>query len=109
MRHLKLSPFIGVLLVSVVCTLATVALPQVKQRQELSSVWEGRPFPFIHQDFSGIDPPSFPLKVSFASPWEYGISFHLGNFLMSLLFFFIVVGMVVLSARLLLKARYLNK
>lgn len=86
---------IGLLALSVAIVLLTLALPvDIANQAALADVRMGLPFAFLHQDFSGIDPPSFPWSVMFASPWEFPLSIHWPLFILNILLVFAVLFVI---------------
>lgn len=52
--------------------LASLTVPvSVANREELAHVKLGLPIPFVIQNMSSYDPPFFPWRFPFVSPWEH--------------------------------------
>ena len=83
------------------CTasIATLFIPvQVETPKHAKRVPMGWPVPYVFQDMSGYDPPSWPNKYRVLAPQEHPSSIHLGWFAFSVLLFsgvFAVAGIVL--------------
>lgn len=67
----KTAKYLVIGIVTFIILVGTLSIPKtVNSKEEMKSVKLGYPIAFIDQDFSRLDPPSFPLKQSFGSPWE---------------------------------------
>lgn len=60
------------LVVSMVILMGTLFIPRtVYSKEDMQIMQFGYPFPFITQDLSRLDPPTFPRQYRFGGPWEY--------------------------------------
>lgn len=76
------------LFAGLILTLASLGVPvQVDSHEGLKTVRLGLPFAFLVQDNSRYDPPSFPRKYDFESPWNSPFQFHGSRFAASVLVF----------------------
>ena len=71
LKHLK------VLFLSNLIVFASLSIPvKVWNKADMAAVELGYPLSFVTQDFSRLDPPSFPRYYASGIPWEYPLSFH---------------------------------
>lgn len=100
MFRLKSLHLIGLLALSLVLILLTLLIPvNITDQVKLAQVEFGYPLAFLRQDFSGIDPPSFPWSVSVASPWEYGMAVQWLMLLLDTVFVFFVLVLLYFVAK----------
>jgi hypothetical protein len=64
------SVVIGLVAVVVTVVVSLADRVSVTSHDGLGRVNFGRPFGWLSQDQSGLDPPRFPMVVRLASPWE---------------------------------------
>jgi len=80
--------------------IATLFIPkEVHTQEEMKSLVLGYPFGFYVQDFSRFDPPSFPRKYNFGSPWEVPAHVLWDRFIMSYLVIFIILNLLIIVGR----------
>jgi len=86
------------LVVSLVLTLLTLFIPiSVQTREEMTAVKHGFPLSFVSQDISmldwgrGAESPTLPQKTGLLSPQNYPFEFHLGTFVLDVIFWTIFI------------------
>ena len=88
------------LLVSLTVVAASLIIPvKVDNRAEMEEVRLGYPMHFVTQDISATDPPSFPRRENFQSPWENPAVFQVDQFLLSALVVLLVLELSRFLAR----------
>lgn len=96
-RHLLLGA------ISFVLQMGTLFIPRtVDSRDGLASVGLGYPISFAVQNFSRLDPPSFPRRYSLLTPLEFPLRFELVR---SLLAFGSILATLEVATRVLLRRR----
>lgn len=91
MKNFKLSYLIIILYISIILVLGTLFIPTyVDNSSQLLAVQYGYPLHFVSQNIGTFEPPVFPYKASFISPWEYPAQFNIINFIASIIIVFIV-------------------
>jgi hypothetical protein len=97
MHTLKPAHYIGIFALSIVIVFLTLLIPaSIADQAGLSDVSLGYPFPFVHQDYGSIDPPSFPRSIAIGSPWEYGVSITWPMFLLDIIIVFAILSIIFL-------------
>ena len=89
-----------VLVVSIVATLATLAVDaRVEDERGLAAVALGRPVPFLIQDRSMLDPPSWPRYYSLGAPQEFPTKISVLPFIVDTALFAVAITALLLMVK----------
>lgn len=103
----KLLTIITLLILSCVFTGLSVFLPvTIHNRSELKQVDLGFPFSYIVQNQSALpvgypDGPSFPIRQTLISPWEYPLKIIWWRFFLNIAIILIALSMIYFATKIL--------
>lgn len=106
-RLVKLLTTIILLILSCVFTGLSVFLPvTIHNRAELKQVDLGFPLNYIVQNQSALpvgypDGPSFPIRQTLLSPWEYPLKIIWWRFILNIAAIFIALNLICVAAKIL--------
>ena len=93
-RHLAITVMSGFLV------LFSLSVPTtVRDEADMKAVKLGYPFWFVTQDFSRLDPPSWPRQYSFGSPWEDPFQVSLSRVALSYFAVFMVLQGIEIAVK----------
>ncbi|MFH1318645.1 MAG: hypothetical protein ABIH71_06490 [Candidatus Omnitrophota bacterium] len=85
-----------VMLLSLFLVSVSIFIPvKINTQMELSKIQLGFPLKFLIQDQGHLDPPFFPWKTNFMSPWEYPFYFSWVKFSLSFFTVFIITSLIL--------------
>ena len=102
MKYLRLKEWLVIGVCTPVIVFITAILPsEVLVRDQLSAVQFGWPFPYMVQNLSRYDPPSYPYSATFGSPWEDPFKILGANLFFTMFFWATVLLALILSTKIL--------
>jgi hypothetical protein len=78
------APVLTAVSLIVISALAVADTARVTSQDALRSVRFGRPFNWLIQDQTSMDPPSYPRDQPFVSPWEHSVTINVLPLLMNI-------------------------
>lgn len=106
-RLVKLLPIIALLILSYMFTCLSVFLPvTIHNRSELKHVDLGFPFSYIVRNHSALpvgypDSPSFPIRQTLISPWEYPLNIIWWRFILNIAVILVALSLIFFATKIL--------
>lgn len=89
------------LLIGLLASIATLFISvEVQSSEGAKHVPMGWPLPFVHQDFSAYDPPTWPQRYGIAGPQDHPAVVNFASLLLDALVFAVLVGILRAIVRL---------